>query len=156
MPAGRKPTPTRLKVLAGTDRPDRINPNEPEPERGIPKIPAHVKGRSRDAWKELAPLLDRMGVLTMPDGKALELLCDAYSDYRDACEVIRMAGTTYSTTTQQGDTMYRPRPEVAMRDGAWKRVMDGLRDFGCTPSSRSKVSTVEDQQDDAARFFGTG
>jgi phage terminase small subunit len=67
-----------------------------------------------------------------------------------------VAGTTYSTTTQQGDTMYRPRPEVAMRDGAWKRVMDGLRDFGCTPSSRAKVTTAEAMADDAERFFGTG
>lgn len=153
--AGRKPTPTRLKLLAGTARRDRTNEREPEPDRGIPKCPAHFKDRPRDAWKHLAPLLDRMGVLTTADGTALELLCDAYADYRDAREVIRVAGATYTTTTQQGDTMYRPRPEVAMRDTAWAKAAKMLVEFGLTPSARSRVSTVEEREDDEERFFGT-
>lgn len=153
--AGRKPKPTKLKLLAGNPGKRPLNDREPEPERGIPKCPKHITGRSREAWKHLAPLLDRMGVLTQADGTALELVCDAYADYRDAKEVLRVAGPTYTTTTQQGDTMYRPRPEVAMRDGAWKRVLDVLRDFGCTPSSRSKVSVEQDREDDESRFFGS-
>lgn len=102
-------------------------------------------------------MLDRMGVLTLADGTALELLCSAYADYLEASEVVRVAGTTYTSTTAQGDTMYRPRPEVAMRNDAWNRVAKMLAEFGLTPSSRSKV-TVDPVtgKDDEERFFGAG
>lgn len=145
-----------MKVVRGTDRADRRSANEPEPDRGIPKCPAHFNGRAKEAWKRIGPMLDRMGVLTQADGAALELLCDAYADYRDASEVIRVSGSTYTTTTQQGDTMYRPRPEVAMRNDAWRRVASMASEFGLNPSSRSKVSASPEGDDDEARFFGAG
>jgi len=44
--------------------------------------------------------------------------------------------------TGSGDEMHRPYPQVAMVQNAWKRVLDGLREFGLSPSSRSKVSEL--------------
>lgn len=135
----RKPVPTPLKLLRGTARNDRTNPREPQPKRGAPPIPRGLHRRAAATWKRLAPMLDRSGVLTEADATALELLCDALSDYHQASEVLRKEGSTYTTTTPAGDVMHRPRPEVAQRNDAWQRVAKMLSEFGLTPSSRSKV-----------------
>lgn len=84
-------------------------------------------------------MLEEMGVLTTADPHALAMLCDAYAEYLECRQIVTNVGRTYTTTTQQGDTMIRPRPEVAMASDAWRRVQRMLTEFGMTPSSRSKV-----------------
>lgn len=139
--AGRKPVPTALKILRGNPGKRAISKREPRPERGVPRMPAHLPERAKSAWKSIGPALDRMGVLTTVDAKALELLCDAYAEYRAARDVVGAKGATYESVSDHG-TMWRTRPEVAIASDAWRRIATMLREFGMTPSSRTKVQAT--------------
>jgi len=134
--------PTAMKMIQGTNRPARANPAEPMLEASLPDMPAWLPDKAKTCWKELGQLLLGMRVITIADRKCLELLCDAYSEYRDCRKFITDNGYTYKTVTASGDEMHRPYPQVAMVQNAWKRVLDGLREFGLSPSSRSKVSEL--------------
>lgn len=153
---GRKPKPTALKVLQGNPGKRPLNKREPKPPAGMPKCPTWLDGMARAAWLELAPLLEQTKVVTESDRKALELLCDAYSEYRRTREIVRKQGATYEALTEGGSIMIRPRPEVTMAQDAWKRVRAMLQEFGLTPSSRSKIQVVQDAAEDPYEAFRHG
>ena len=144
---GRPPKPTALKLVQGTERADRRNANEPQPDRGAPPVPSWLPVKARPHWRKIAPLLDGMGVLTVADGTALALLCDVLAEYLDARAVTAALGATYTSESiardEDGNTvvtrMVRARPEVAMYQDAWKRARAMLAEFGLTPSSRSRL-----------------
>ena len=119
-----------------------MNKAEPRPPRGVPPMPKHLPETARQLWRWLAPRLDDSQVLTKVDGPALELLCDAYAEYRAARAVIEAQGATYGLDTEVGGTMVRTRPEVGIAADAWRRMRAMLTEFGLTPASRSKVSMV--------------
>ena len=153
MGKGRKPTPSHLKVVRGTNRADRANNSEPKPRRELPSAPAHMTDRGREAWGYVCGIADRMGILTEADALALELLCEARSDWLSARDEITAAGgETY--TTDAG--LIKAHPAVAMRNDAARRMQSLLAEFGMSPSSRSKVSAKDDddETDPAAKFFG--
>lgn len=153
MGKGRKPTPSHLKVVRGTVRGDRANPNEPAPQRLRVSAPAHMSDKGREAWGYVVGILDRMGVLTEADALAVELLCEARADWLTARDEIAAAGgETY--TTEAG--LIKAHPAVAMRNDAARRMQSLLAEFGMSPSSRSRVSAADadDKDDPAARYFG--
>ena len=153
MGKGRKPTPSHLKMVTGTYRADRSAANEPRPRRDLPSAPAHMSDRGKEAWEYVVGILDRMGVLTEADALAVELLCEARSDWMSARDAIREhGGETY--VTEAG--LIKAHPAVAMRNDAARRMQSMLAEFGMSPSSRSKVSSEHqgDKEDPAAEFFG--
>jgi P27 family predicted phage terminase small subunit len=141
---GRPRTPTRLKVLQGTTRPDRANPGEPKPPpaKAREAAPAWLRPTSRPWWNRIRPLLVQMQVMTGADPVALGLLCDALADYMTARDVIRKLGATYETEGDAGK-MLRQRPEVYIAADAWRRAKLMLTEFGLTPASRAKVSAAD-------------
>ena len=133
--------PTAVKVLAGTAQNCRLNKDEPKPNRGIPLCPKHLSPIAKTAWKYVASVLDEMGVLTTADGMAVEGLCSAYAELREARAALAKRGSpTYETFTESGSKMYRAYPEVAMISDADRRYRTGLAAVGMTPSDRSRVS----------------
>ncbi len=140
---GRPPVPSKLKVLRGTDQPCRMNKREPKAEPGAPVCPAWLSPKAKRAWKELVGILGGMDILSKADRRAMELLCDAYAEYRDARAVVAKQGATYEAETVAGGVMIRPRPEVAIAADAWRRVKGMLTEFGLTPASRSRVQTPD-------------
>ena len=153
MGKGRKPTPSHLKVVRGTDRADRRNEAEPKPGRSRPSAPNTMSDRGREAWGYVVGILDRMGILTESDAMAVELLCEARSDWLSARDEITAAGgETY--TTEAG--LIKAHPAVAMRNDAARRMQSLLAEFGMSPSSRSKVAAKgeDDKDDPAAKYFG--
>jgi len=152
MGKGRKPTPSHLKVVRGTDRADRGARNEPMPERARPSAPAGISERGREAWGYVVGVLDRMGVLTEADAMAVELMCEARADWLSARDMIVEAGGE-AYTTEAG--LIRAHPAVAMRNDAARRLQSLLAEFGMTPSSRSKVNAVDDdgKADPLAKYF---
>jgi len=91
-------------------------------------------------FQQIAQELDNIGVLTQLDAKALELLIEAYTEYRRHCETLDTEGYTYRVETQTGDVMIKAHPAAAMKADAWKRIRAMLSEFGMTPASRSKVN----------------
>ncbi|MGH9419660.1 MAG: hypothetical protein ACRD3J_06790 [Thermoanaerobaculia bacterium] len=73
--AGRPPKPTQVKILEGTFRPDRARPDEPQPPAGDILKPTFLKKRASELWDEYAPLLEKMGTLTVVDPHVLAEWC---------------------------------------------------------------------------------
>jgi len=139
MGKGRKPKPTAILKAQGTfdasRHKDRLEAD------GIPSSPSVQS--SDDTFEWLVKKLDDLGVVAEVDAMALQMLADAWEDYQVARNVIKEQGPTYSTTTAQGDLMWRPRPEVLMMNQSWSKVEKMMTQFGLTASSRAKISVEE-------------
>ena len=135
----RKPNPTALLKAQGTFDASR-HKNRLEAD-GIPSVPAVQSANETFDW--LVKKLDDLGVVAEVDGMALQMLADAWEDYQVARNVIKEQGPTYSTTTAQGDLMWRPRPEVLMMNQSWAKVEKMMVQFGLTASSRAKIEMQE-------------
>ena len=138
-----KRLPTEIKKQRGTLRADRTNPNEPQLPSMIPPTPTWLNEQGQKAFVELSMLLHDMSVLTQADSMALELLCDAYSEYKLAKEVVNTLGATQDVVSREGHVKSIMRPEVQIANQSFVRVFQMLKEFGLTPSSRAKVNAIE-------------
>lgn len=136
---GRKRKPTAMLKASDTFRKDR-HAGKVEAS-GRPDLPSFSD--SRDTFDWLVRHLDDLGVVAELDAIALQMLSDAWEDYRAARAVIQKLGPTYTTTTPQGDEMHRPRPELALMQQSWDRLKKMLPEFGLTAASRAKLNAPE-------------
>jgi P27 family predicted phage terminase small subunit len=154
MAGGRPRKPTHLKVVAGTAQKCRINKNEPKGKGGWPSAPEWLSDRATAIFEETCRRMDGMGTLS-------EEWADVIADYASCVEEIEITtgiiedlGRTYTTTTQTGDTMYRPRPEVAMRSDAMRRAQALRAELGIGPASKSKVSAGTPDEENPFKALG--
>ena len=143
---GRKPKPTRLKLIEGNPGRRPLNQNEPEPPvvTEVSDIPPRgMSQKARIAWKHYAPMLREAGLLTVVDIPALTLLCEHYSLWQDGLNAAR----------KEGASSRGPARLSLERDA--KIVQSLLADFGMSPSARSRVSAQppDGPDDDVARFL---
>jgi P27 family predicted phage terminase small subunit len=157
--------PTRLKVLRGTDRPDRGNPDEPQPPPVLeaPPPPARLREFGRLEWQRVAPILVNTRVLTQVDLSCLEAYCRHYQEALEADAFLDANGKTYEYGVGEGAArrvMYRERPEVRQARDAWRDMLVAAGKLGLTPADRTRVrgtSALDDRttSGDDDRFFGT-
>ena len=76
---GRRPKPTRLKVLTGNPGKRRMNKHEPKPEPAVPECPNELGPVARREWDRLASELGKLKILTALDRAALAANCGAYA-----------------------------------------------------------------------------
>jgi P27 family predicted phage terminase small subunit len=104
-------------------------------------------------FKRIGGELDAVGVMTTLDGKALELLIEAYTEYRQHCDVLAEEGYTYKTVSATGEDIVKAHPAAVMKSDAWKRIRAMLSEFGMTPASRSKVGASGPAEADPLEEF---
>ena len=126
--------PAKLKALRGTERPDRQGPEPPRSpaDAPIPDPPEWLDQHGVTKWRELVPDLASRRLLTGTALSLLELLCEAWSDYRAARGVIRASGASYESKKGEegkGDSMFRRRPEVDQARDAGKQYAQLLGRF---------------------------
>jgi P27 family predicted phage terminase small subunit len=139
MRTGRKPAPTKLKILKGT-RKSRVNADEPKPPVARPKRPEALDSFGRAEWDRIIPELEELGILAKIDGAALAVYCDAYSEWiRAELEV-----AIHGLLVEAGSGGLKPNPAVAMGRLARAQMLNALTEFGCTPASRSRVKSQRD------------
>lgn len=116
-----KPKPRALKVLAGTDRPDRRNENEPqyEPTSGLMAPSSLRDAEAVRVFNEIREILESKFVLTLADSFALAQLANQES-------MVNELWTTGEKPTAAEITQLRML----------------YTEFGLTPASRVKVSSV--------------
>lgn len=153
--SGPPPKPTALRAITGDTRRQAKAPgdHEPKPARERPPRPGHLRETAVVAWDDLCELLDGMGVLTVADGYALEMLVEAYADWRDARAMIELHGMTQPKwmIDPEGEVCVAgivARPEVGMADKAWRRFHAMLCEFGLTPAARTRVKVKPAEQED--------
>lgn len=153
MPAGRPPKPTLLKELAGNPGKRPLPRNEPQPPDGEVQPPGWLSDEALEIWREHAPAMIQMRLLTVADASTFALFCAAFAMYRLAQEVIDDEGPTYeSINIKTGVVMVRARPEVAIAADAWRRVTVMAVQFGMTPSARGRVQLPSGQKSERDDF----
>lgn len=134
-----KRKPTAMRKLSGISS-KRTAVWEPRPNRdGGIYAPKTISDRAQRVWPHVTKMLAQMDVLTSADVLALEQLCEAYADKLEARTELRMKGMFYKS----GNGMMRANPAMALIDDADRRIWKWLTEFGCTPSSRTKVRTIK-------------
>ena len=159
--SGPPKTPTHLRLVRGNPSKRPINKNEPQPPKGVPPVPKHFDKQGKYWFKRMAEELDAIGVISQLDARALELLVEAYTEYRHHCETLVLEGYTYAVYSdddadegkEREIRMIKPHPAAMMKADAWKRLRAMLAEFGMTPSSRSKVSKDKPDDDDLLSQF---
>jgi len=142
MPTPKKPT--KLKILQGTARKDRMIENEPDPENKTPSPPGHLNETAVVEWRRISAELFNLGLLSEIDRSALAGYCEAYSLWVEACEFRSERSKTdeiyhgMMEMTANGNVIQSPI--IGIINQTRKAMKDFLIEFGMTPSSRSRVS----------------
>src|ERR1044071_2950431 len=134
---GRRPKPTRLKVLTGNPGKRQLNADEPMPEIAIPECPMELGPVARKEWDRMAPQLAALRILTHLDRAALAAYCGAYAMWAEATEAIQKFGTMVKSPT--GYPVQSPYVSIANRQA--EIMMRIASEFGFTPASRSRIAT---------------
>ena len=135
MTGGRRPLPTVLTVLRGTDRADRVPKEEPKPRLRAPRPPAHVQGLALEEWRRMVKLLRPLKLLTVIDGTALAAYAILYARWVDAEEMVRK----YGPVMRSKGTYIQQSPYLSIANKARASMMKILVEFGATPASRSRI-----------------
>jgi len=145
MRRGRKPKPTRLKVMNGSldHDPNRANKAEPKPPKTKPTKPRKLTGVAAKKWTEVTTLLDYMQVLTSADRDVLELYCVTYANWSAAVDNVKKTGQVIVKNTKGNEVAVERNPFSAELHKYSDRLMKLQAELGLSPSSRSRVSVVK-------------
>jgi P27 family predicted phage terminase small subunit len=139
---GRRPKPTRLKVLTGNPGRRPLNVHEPKPEPVVPECPIELGPVARREWDRLAGVLAPLRILTNLDRAALAAYCGAYGMWAEATEAIQKFGTMVKSPS--GYPVQSPYVSIANRQA--EIMMRIASEFGFTPASRSRISTPTENE----------
>jgi P27 family predicted phage terminase small subunit len=134
---GRRPKPTRLKMLTGNPGKRPLNGDEPRPEAAIPECPPELGPVARKEWDRLVGELCALRMLTNLDRAALAAYCGAYALWAEATEAIQKYGAMIKSP--QGFPIQSPYLAIANRQA--EIMMRIASEFGFTPASRSRIAT---------------
>lgn len=137
---GRKAKPRHLHVVQGTFRQDRHGAEAPPQTRALPVAPAHLHERAKELFADLVRIVDGMGMATADHVHNLGMAATSLWEWERHEDVLESLGWTYTTVNNAGSTMFRARPEVAMRDRAMRRAESLLARFGLSPADVGKVA----------------
>jgi P27 family predicted phage terminase small subunit len=141
---GRRPKPTRLKVLTGNPGKRPLNEDEPQPEPAVPDCPPELGPVAQREWNRLVGQLTALRLLTELDRTALASCCFAYSLWVEATEAIQKYGAMVKSPS--GYPIQSPYVSIANRQT--EIMMRIASEFGFTPASRSRISTPPSQHPD--------
>lgn len=138
----RKVIPRKLKIVKGTFRKDRANPNEPDYPVEIPKSPDHLNELGKKEWDGMAKVFFDQGLLSQVDKAALASYCQLYGRWAQA--ETDLNNSTLLIKTTSGNIIQNPLLGIA--NTALKLMNKCLLEFGMTPASRSKVSAKKSKK----------
>lgn len=151
MPPGPRPKPTHLKIREGNPGKRALNEREPQPPKvkKTPRAPAHLSKDAQREWRRVAKILTEQNVVSVLDLPGLEAYCVCYAQWVEANAQVGKLGAIVKTAN--GNLIQNPYLAVANR--AMVEMRKWMAEMGMTPSSRSRVQTLEDGSTDDD-FFG--
>lgn len=130
---GPKPKPAEVRKREGTYR--KSSHGEVVVLAGKPAglaAPEHLPERVREAWDQIVPPLVDVGLLDRADAPAVEAMCYAVAQFREANEVVVAEGMFVSSPNG-----YKiAHPAVAVANKAAAEYRSWCARFGLTPSDR--------------------
>lgn len=161
MPAGRPPKSKHERELIGGGGHRPLPEGAPEYAVGTPEMPKGLTRKAaRRAWEHWTKLLLESGVLTVADGPALAMACDAFADWEEAERDCRKNGLLIDTPMldkmqqpifHNGKmlVMHKANPAFAIKTSAMKTMKTFLDAFGLTPASRPRIKGEPKKPEDA-------
>jgi P27 family predicted phage terminase small subunit len=134
---GRRPKPTRMKVLTGNPGKRPLNDTEPNPAPAVPECPPELGRVAHREWDRLVGELATLRLLTNLDRAALAAYCGSYALWAEAMEAIQKFGAMVKSPS--GYPIQSPYVAIANRQA--EIMMRIASEFGFTPASRSRIST---------------
>lgn len=142
---GHNRKPTKLHVLQGTDQPSRTNPNEPKPKPvTVVKVPPGMTPGARKAWKRLAPILERLELLTESDIETFTALCQAWGRYENAVKRLKKIEHV-ADPMEEIDIIRKAEVSVERAEHAFRLYG---QEFGLSPASRARLQVSPGKKDD--------
>jgi P27 family predicted phage terminase small subunit len=146
---GRKPIPTKLKLLRGNPGKRALNKCEPQPDLKIPDCPDHLDAEAKVEWARMCKVLFAQGLLTDMDRAALAAYCQDWSRWVRAERMVLATGEVL-----KGDNGLYQNPYLAVANRAQLDMRNLLVEFGMTPSSRTRLQiTPQTEEDPFERFL---
>lgn len=162
---GPKPLPTNVHLLQGnrSKLPAHKLKDSVTPEVKIPDCPTHLLPEAKKEWKRLAPQLERLGLISELDRAFFAAYCQAYGRWVQVEKQLKKHGDAgLIDTTPSGYKQMSVWLQISGR--ALSDMEKYGTHFGFSPSSRSRVTPLP-QQDDlfaddkptqgAGRFFNS-
>jgi P27 family predicted phage terminase small subunit len=118
---------------------------------GIPDMPARLLPDpvAVEKWRELVPILQSLGTLTMSDGEALATLCEVFSSAQQCLLAFRAGGAVMHTDLGG----VKPNPAGPLYRGLVALQSTLMSEFGLTPSSRARIGGKETKPTDEVEEF---
>ncbi len=130
---GHNKKPDHLKVIAGTMRKDRSNPNAPELEIAIPAPSKNLPKEAKEEYIKLSVLLNDMRVLTEADQGELESLALARAQIKHLSKKL----------FNKPDINEFRKVQIALNDAIRTSAALSVR-FGLSPADRGRVSVIRE------------
>ena len=147
---GRPPQPAAVKKLLGNRGKRTIRPDLPS-QPGVPDMPARLLPDpvAVEKWRELVPILQALGTLTLSDGEAFATLCEVFSAAQSCLLALRAAGPVMHTDLGG----VKPNPAGPLYRGLVALQSTLMSEFGLTPSSRARIGGKEQKPTDEVEEF---
>lgn len=140
-----RPLPTKLKLVRGNPGKRPINLEEPEPRRGIPKMPSYLSAFpiAVEEWERESKILDDMGVLTEADCATLATRCYLASQIQTLALDIKKEGYVIDIQSLNKKNQLIETSKANPKCIQLKTLLSEYRQlgnlFGLDPSSRTKL-----------------
>jgi P27 family predicted phage terminase small subunit len=142
---GRKPVPTKLKILNGNPGKRPLNDKEPlPPAEIIPNCPAHIQGEARKEWKRFVKILHNIGLLTIIDRSLFAAYCQSWGQWVELSEKVAQTGFLIKGK----DGVPQVNPYVRLMEAAKSSMQKALSELGMTPTSRTRIKTGKETSKD--------
>lgn len=120
------------KILKGTFRPDRHAPLAEAPAEA-PQPPEWLGEEARRYWIDIAPQLEKVGMIALVDTAAFAAHCDAMGRFIEITRLLKRPEDLI-TTSRTGYVAASGLSTV--RNKLWGQVVDSAKQFGLTPIAR--------------------
>lgn len=153
---GPPPQPSILRFARGNPGHRKINDTEPQPGELSPICPPELEDPvAKEEWaRTVAPAIET-GQITAADRSMAIAHCELWATWRSQlADALRHPHVV--TAGKNGYPMPNPARQMANKTFMLLAKVDA--ELGCTPSSRSRVTTGKKSTADKKkeRFFGTG
>jgi hypothetical protein len=128
--------PSKLKQLQGTERPHRVNKDEPKPVAGRPDSYLPIDGLALELYDKIAADLSALGVLATTDGGVI---------YDAAVNLAELADLRAQIEELKGDQeRFNEWHSMTVRkESASKQHRAYMQTLGLTPVDRARVSVID-------------
>ena len=120
---GRKPKPTKLKLLHGNPGKRKINDKEPDPDVCIPDMPDFLSELAVAEWEYIAPKLERLGLLSEIDHAGLAAYCQAYGRWAAVEKMLNKVGPMLKKKQKVKKRDLEPKKETILRNRQKTKTM---------------------------------